>query len=69
LVGAVARDVWMSAINNIDPRRTTGDIDFAVMINDKESYGALKQYLIQNEWFHPLALVRIKKMMEGVSEA
>lgn len=53
LVGAVARDVWMSAINNIDPRRTTGDIDFAVLINDKGTYEALKEYLIQHEGFHP----------------
>ncbi|MBX2951948.1 MAG: hypothetical protein KF870_05555 [Leadbetterella sp.] len=36
LVGVVARDVWMSGINRIAPRRTTGDIDFAVLINDKE---------------------------------
>jgi len=27
LVGAVARNVWMTGINNIAPRRTTGDID------------------------------------------
>ena len=41
LVGAVARDVWMSGINKIAPRRTTGDIDFAVMITDKGTYEAL----------------------------
>lgn len=35
LVGAVARDVWMTAINDIPPSRVTGDIDFAVFINDK----------------------------------
>ena len=28
LFGAVARDLWMSAINNIPPSRITGDIDF-----------------------------------------
>ena len=38
LVGAVARDVWMSGINKIAPRRTTDDIDFAVLINDKGTY-------------------------------
>ena len=53
LVGAVARDVWMSGINNIDPRRTTGDIDFAVLINDKGTYEALKEYLIEKEGFNP----------------
>jgi predicted nucleotidyltransferase len=53
LVGAVARDVWMSGINKIAPRRTTGDIDFAVLINDKGTYEALKEYLIQTEGFYP----------------
>jgi predicted nucleotidyltransferase len=53
LVGAVARDVWMSGINNIAPRRTTGDIDFGVLINDKGVYEALKNYLIETEGFHP----------------
>jgi predicted nucleotidyltransferase len=38
LVGAVARDLWMSAINDIPPSRITGDIDFAVFIYDKGTY-------------------------------
>ena len=38
LVGAVSRNVWMSGINNISPRRATRDIDFAVFINDKGIY-------------------------------
>ena len=53
LVGAVARNVWMTGINNIAPRRTTGDIDFAVLINDKGVYEALKTYLILTEGFQP----------------
>ena len=53
LVGAVARDVWMSGINNIAPRRTTADIDFAVLINDKGDYEALKEYLVSTEGFQP----------------
>lgn len=52
LVGAVARDVWMSGINKLEPRRTTADIDFAVLINEKGTYEALKEYLIKNEGFH-----------------
>lgn len=52
LVGALARDVWMSGINKITPRRTTGDIDFAVLINDKGTYEALKAYLVEEEGFH-----------------
>ena len=53
LVGAVARDVWMQGINKIAPRRTTGDIDFAVLINDKGTYEALKEYLTIAEGFQP----------------
>lgn len=49
LVGAVAWDVWMSGINKIAPRRTTGDIDFAVLINDKGTYEALKKNLIDKD--------------------
>ncbi|MDZ4706261.1 MAG: hypothetical protein SH848_20195 [Saprospiraceae bacterium] len=54
LVGAVARDVWMHGINNITPRRTTGDIDFAVLVNVKETYVALKTYLTAQEEFQPI---------------
>jgi predicted nucleotidyltransferase len=53
LVGAVARDVWMSGINKIKPGRTTRDIDFAVLINDKGTFEALKDYLINTKDFHP----------------
>jgi predicted nucleotidyltransferase len=51
LVGAVARDLWMTAINDIPPSRVTGDIDFAVFINDKGIYDSLKEYLITVEGF------------------
>ena len=53
LIGAVARDVWMTAIHDIPPSRITGDIDFAVFINDKETYNELKNYLINTEGFSP----------------
>lgn len=53
LVGAVARDVWMTAINDIPPSRVTGDIDFAVFINDKNTYADLREYLINIEGFIP----------------
>lgn len=53
LVGAVARDLWMSAINDIPPSRITGDIDFAVFIDDRGTYDNLKKYLIEVEGFSP----------------
>lgn len=51
LVGAVSRNVWMSGINNISPRRATRDIDFAVFINDKGGYKVMKEYFISEEGF------------------
>ncbi|WP_031442325.1 hypothetical protein [Arenibacter algicola] len=53
LVGAIARDVWMTAINEIPPSRITRDIDFAVFIEDNRSYKSLKDYLIEIEHFQP----------------
>jgi predicted nucleotidyltransferase len=53
LVGAVSRDIWMSGINQIAPRRATGDIDFAVFINQKGMYEQLKEWLVNKEGFHP----------------
>lgn len=53
LVGAVAKDLWMSAIHDIPPRRITRDIDFAVFINDKGTYENLQKYLIDKEHFSP----------------
>lgn len=53
LVGAVARDVWMTAINEIPPGRITRDIDFAVFIEDKGTYEKLKRYLVEIEHFQP----------------
>lgn len=67
LVGAVARNVWMTGINRIASRRTTADIDFAVLINDKGVYEQLKEYLINQEDFVPSkenAFVLIKDGLE-----
>ena len=53
LVGAVARDLWMTAIHEIPPSRITRDIDFAVFIEDKGIYEKLKRHLIKIEHFQP----------------
>jgi predicted nucleotidyltransferase len=36
LVGAVARDLWMSAINDIPPSRITGDMILLFLLMTKE---------------------------------
>ncbi|WP_211481873.1 hypothetical protein [Arachidicoccus rhizosphaerae] len=53
LVGAVARDIWLQAINDIKPSRTTKDIDLGVLINDKGKFELLRAYLVENENFIP----------------
>ena len=53
LVGAVARDVWLTGIHKKTPKKTTGDIDFAVLINDKGLYEKLKAHLIEEKDFAP----------------
>lgn len=54
LIGAVAKDLWMTAINSIAPNRITRDIDFAVLVNDNGTYQSLKKYLIEYEGFQPV---------------
>jgi predicted nucleotidyltransferase len=46
LIGAVARDVWLTALHNIEPGRITRDLDLAVLLANKEQYRLLKQQLI-----------------------
>ena len=53
LVGAVSRDVWLTGIHGIRPKRATADIDFAVLINHKGLYEELKKYLLATKKFTP----------------
>lgn len=51
LIGAVARDVWMSGVHKKPVRRATKDIDFAIFIHDTATYDDLKEYFITVEKF------------------
>lgn len=51
IVGAVARDAWMTGIHHMEPRSITRDVDFGVLVNDHGTYDALKTYLIDHEGF------------------
>jgi len=51
LVGALARDVWMG-IHNMAARRSTSDIDFAVLIPNSAVFNELKDYLTLQEGFN-----------------
>lgn len=49
LIGALARNIWYSRGSKIF--RTTKDLDFAVMISNREDYEAVRSYLIEQKSF------------------
>ncbi|MGC4038562.1 MAG: hypothetical protein QM764_21545 [Chitinophagaceae bacterium] len=51
LVGAISRDVWFTGIHGIRPKRSTADIDFAVLIHEKGIYEELKDSLLATKKF------------------
>lgn len=51
VVGAVARDIWMSQVYHEPERRMTKDLDLAVFINNTAEYEALQAWLIAHENF------------------
>jgi predicted nucleotidyltransferase len=61
LVGAVARDIHFG-YHKLPVKRSTDDIDFAVLVRDEKKYKALRDYLIEKEGFaaykdNPLVLL------------
>jgi len=51
LVGALARDVWLKGVHDLDVELTTRDIDFGIMVKDVTTFEQLKEYLINEEGF------------------
>ena len=51
LIGAVARDIWITQIYDEPDRRTTKDLDLAVFINDTAEYDALLTWLVEQQGF------------------
>jgi predicted nucleotidyltransferase len=49
LIGALARDIWYARGDK--QFRTTKDVDFAIMISNKEDYEAVRTYLIDNKGY------------------
>jgi predicted nucleotidyltransferase len=66
LIGALARDIWMTGVHGIQQQRATKDVDLAVLIPTKERYLQLKDRLIGNGHFtevrnNPFKLVHSSK--------
>jgi predicted nucleotidyltransferase len=53
LLGAVARDIWMTGVHGNTLGRITRDIDWAVMIPTEEVYTMLKKSLLDSGSFTP----------------
>jgi len=51
IVGAVARDLWLSQVHDEPLRRMTKDLDLAVFIPDAAGYEALRAWLVAHEGF------------------
>ncbi|WP_345949036.1 nucleotidyl transferase AbiEii/AbiGii toxin family protein [Mucilaginibacter sp. PAMB04274] len=49
LIGALARDIWYARGDK--QFRTTKDVDFAIMISNKDDYEAVRNYLIDNKGY------------------
>ncbi len=46
LIGAIARDIWLTALHDIEPGRITRDLDLAVLLADEAQYHQLRDRLI-----------------------
>lgn len=66
LIGALARDIWMTGVYDIQQKRATKDLDLAVLIPTKERYLQLKDRLITEGHFkevrdNPFKLIHSSK--------
>jgi len=51
LIGALARDLYMTGLHDYSAPRRTKDIDFAVLVQDIDDYNRLMGHLINNGKF------------------
>ncbi|HEX8658295.1 MAG TPA: nucleotidyl transferase AbiEii/AbiGii toxin family protein [Hymenobacter sp.] len=51
IVGAVARDIWLSQVHQEPIRRMTKDLDLAVLLTNNDQYEALQAWLTEKEDF------------------
>lgn len=54
LIGAVAKDMWMSGISDLALGRITADLDLAVLVENQEQYQLIKDELVNTGRFWAL---------------
>jgi len=62
LIGAGARDLMLHHAHNIDVRRQTEDVDFAVMVRDWATFSSLRTGLIERGGFEERGTKAIHKL-------
>lgn len=65
LVGAVARDIWMTGKYGLAPARATRDVDLAVLVPTEAEYVRLKEVLIREGTFTQSARNPLTLFFEG----
>lgn len=68
LVGATARDLLLDHAHNIDPGRTTNDVDLALTLDNWVEFERLRVRLIEGGQFAPIGNLAHKLLFEGGSE-
>jgi len=68
LVGAVARDINLSANEELASTRRTNDVDLAITINDQGQYNQIKSELVSTGLFEPHKSEAIKLFYKGAIE-
>lgn len=65
LVGALARDIRLSAHENFAAKRRTKDVDIAVMLDDEDQFYAIKEALVATGLFEESENKPIKLIYKG----
>jgi predicted nucleotidyltransferase len=65
LIGAVAKDMWMSGVHDVILGRVTNDLDIAVFVENADQYEILKTELINTGRFSALKPSRYTFLFDG----
>ena len=68
LVGAVARDIRLSASAEFTARRKTNDVDIAVLLDNEEQFYDIKEALVATGDFEESTIKAIKLIYKGAME-
>ncbi len=65
LVGAVARDIWLTGIHKIPAGRVTRDLDLALLIPDEADYWKLREEILRNGQFSEVRNAPVTLIYQG----